>query len=408
MAERRFVVFIGPPKTASTSLEYFLADHVNKKKDGDNTVDAFQSWNYPLFLGYQNGLRELRIGRDPDAARGKIRKTFQKQDPDMNLVVGSEYFIQYPIFLNGRLFEVLANWTGRTPEIVLQSRSPRTSHLISCWKQASQVKGKPSTGLTFRQMLCNTNKRIESITRRHVSTYVNPLGMALGIIQKYGISTTVLDMTGIAEQGMDVCHAFACSVLKVNCTSDGKWVQGLEGTVFQDNSRFADPGISKDEIQQMEQVFLQRDCAYYEELYNESNFHLFYRHSGLWPEDCANIQPMYQYRYNETLMLDTLRGIIGCSTDEQRKNRSKNSSISIPFHGGNQEVGNRLVWTKSHMDINQVPKDSYLIPWHRFFTFLILACAGVVIHLYARIRRRLYARHRQPTTAVPGKIDVKH
>jgi hypothetical protein len=34
----------------------------------------------------------------------------------------------------------------------------------------------------------------------------------------------VMDMAGISQQGLDVCHAVACSIMKVNCAEGNKWV----------------------------------------------------------------------------------------------------------------------------------------------------------------------------------------
>jgi hypothetical protein len=318
-AARRLVVYIGPPKTASTSLQRFLANHAGPSKG--KREKAFEGWNYPMFMGDKNGIRHIHSidphGKRTLAAVKAVASTLRGQNPSKNLVVASESLTAYHRILDGRLFEKLSEWTNvAQPEIVIFSRSPRIDHLISIWKQQTLRKGKKLYGWPFRKYMCSN--KAEKLVRR-LGRFANPVGMAHDMVHIYNLPTYVMDMAGIARQRSDVCHMFACKIMKVNCTKSStgeNWVKGLEGVTIHANSKYADPKLSMIERREIEILFHQRDCAYRDELYNHSLFHLHYRHDGFWPEDCTNTEAMPVYRYNTTIMLNDIRQIINCPDDE--------------------------------------------------------------------------------------------
>jgi hypothetical protein len=330
--QRRLVVYIGPPKTASTSLQTFLADHAGQSKRR-RRKKAFEGWYYPLFMGDKNGIRKLHSpNTSPKTAavtRNAVKKTLRRQDSSVNLVVASESLIAYAQILDDHLFDKLSNWTNVTiPEIVIQSRSPRIDHLISIWKQQTQIRGKEWHGWSFPQYMCSN--RSYQIVRHRIGLFANPIGIAHDMVHKYKLPTYVMDMAGISQQGLDVSHAFACSIMKVNCTEGNKWVQGLEGVTVHANSRRGNPKLSSKQKEEIEKLFHQRDCAYRDELYDHSLFHLLYRHDGFWPEDCTNTEAMPVYRYNPSLMLDEIRRIIRCPGYESGHIQQTKLRISLP------------------------------------------------------------------------------
>jgi hypothetical protein len=323
--QRRLVVYIGPPKTGSTSLQSFLAKYARK---GGKQAKAFEGWQYPMFLGKKSGIRYIQNGYDsPNFV--KIRNEFRRLNPSVNLVVASEYLIYYGKFRHDRLFDVLSNWTNvAIPEVVIQSRSPRIDHLISYWKQQTQIKSRSWYGWSFHQYMCsNVN---EAVVTESFGLFVNPIGVAHDMVHKYQLPTYVMDMKGVSQHGLDVCHAFACSIMKVNCTKGNiTWVQGLKGKTTHSNSRRGDPELTSEQKKEIENVFHQRDCAYRDELYNHSLFHLLYRHDGFWPEDCTKTKAMPVYRYNPSFMLSEFRRIIQCPRYESGHNQQV-LTITLP------------------------------------------------------------------------------
>ena len=311
---RRLVIAMGPPKTASTSLQNFLATYMSNNNDlreGSSRIDAFSDWHYPLFFDRDNGFKELEKGYD-HLGFPVIKNMVQNVSSSTNLVLASEYLINYKTWLDGNLWQELANWTGVVqPELVLVSRTPRTSHLVSIWKQLTQVPWKPTYGFSFQELICNTEA--SAPIERGLGTFSNPLGVAHNIIFSDSLPVYVLDSGGVAQEDMDICHAFCCSVLKVNCTDDQKWVRGLEGVTIRSNTRKGDPGLTREQVTQLDRLFQQRDCAYFADLRNHSMFHLLYRSNDLWPDDCSgSIRSVPAYRYNVTVMLEDFRRVLEC------------------------------------------------------------------------------------------------
>lgn len=333
-SQRRLVVAIGPPKTASTSLQNFLAKYVSRHETGPK-VEAFGDWQYPLFFGRDNGINELEKGYD-DPQFEKIQEKIQRLSPSVSLVIASERLISYDTWLNGHLWQELSSWTNvATPEIVLISRSPRISHLVSIWKQLTQLKRKPTYGLSFRDLLCSTNAT--TTLERRLGNFANPLGVARDLIFSNNLPTHVIDTSGVSQKNMDICHAFSCSVLKVNCTEDQKWVQGLEGVSIRSNSRAGNANLTLDQTMELERVFQERDCTYYEELHNNTLFHLLYKGENLWPDECiGHVRGVEAYRYNVTIMLKEFRRIVNCPGYEQGVKRdvtiakAVDAEIAIP------------------------------------------------------------------------------
>eukprot|EP00980_Cylindrotheca_fusiformis_P005196 scaffold1113_cov77-Cylindrotheca_fusiformis.AAC.2 len=335
---RRLVICIGPPKTASTSLQLFLSKYASRESKSWNSV--FDNWNYPRFLNHHNGLRVFQGGQLTKSNIAKIQTKFEQQPSTINLVIGSENLSGYNsmrVQITGeKVIDALRNWSNMdddiTPEIVIQSRGPRISHLISVWKQSTRRtptnnnKKRRFSGWSFQRYLCSEQSAPE--LKRKLRHVVNPIGVANLAVFDDKLPTTLMDMQGMAAQNIDVCHAFACSVMNVECitttTTDPKknnqtttWVKGMEGIVIRANSISRNPHLTSEQKLQMEEVFRQRDCNYGYDLYNHSLFRLFYGQNNTWPFNCDyhenNDDPKtYYYPDDPLVILNELRRIIQC------------------------------------------------------------------------------------------------
>eukprot|EP00980_Cylindrotheca_fusiformis_P025433 scaffold13706_cov98-Cylindrotheca_fusiformis.AAC.3 len=317
---RRLVVFIGPPKTGTTSLQEFLFTHSTIEKR--SYAKAFKGWNYPNFFNNRAGLREIVKGTDHRYYK-RIRKIFESQKKSLNLVVASENLINYDQFLDGKVFHLFSNWTDiTTPEIVIHYRRPRIEHVLSIWKQFSQVshgEEKRFRGCTFQQFVCS------EVTKPHLRNAVfrlaDPIGVAHDMVQKYKLPTYMIDMEGAAEQGVDLSHAFACSIMKVKCIDKNRWVHGLRKDFKHLNSRTGNANITKKQYEHLERTFHQRDCAYRDELRNHSLFHFLFQHNESWPNNCDHVGTVPAYRHDSSSMIDEMRRIVGCPGYESRHAR---------------------------------------------------------------------------------------
>lgn len=304
------VVYIGPPKTGSTSLQAFLAKYASNdtKKAAARKSPAFKDWNYPSFMNNKQGLKFIDTSNKTHI---EIREHLLKQDPAKNLVLASEHLIHYDRMLGGKVFDMLSEWTNvEVPEIVLQSRSPRVSHLISNWKQEIHYKDRFTYKMPFHEIMCS--EETEGTVTRWLGQHLNPIGVAHDIIFKHELPIHLMDITGVSQQGKDNSHAFACSILKVNCTEGDKWVEGLQGKQLFLNARKGNPEITPEQSAAMEEIFDQRDCIFYDELYDHPLFHLSYRHDGFWPDDCSTIEAIPEYVMDPSSMLHDFREILEC------------------------------------------------------------------------------------------------
>eukprot|EP00980_Cylindrotheca_fusiformis_P022172 scaffold9072_cov106-Cylindrotheca_fusiformis.AAC.5 len=323
--KRRLVIYIGPPKTASTTLQTFLAKYASPepKKHKKEAIEAFKDWSYPLFFGRADGLVYYIKPSEKHTKKTKktpqyithVRNEFGRQPRSKNLVVASEYLVYYDIRHKGHVFHMFSTWTNISrPEVVVHSRTPRTSQLISLWKQVSQRKHiKDFYDWSFPRFMCSEAPK-KSVVQA-LDILMNPIGLADTLIHKYGLPTYYVDMEGIAEQELDVCHVFACSILNVNCTDgDNKWVNGIKPKKIRGkNKKDGDPSISDDQFDQMENLFRQRDCAYGDELSHHPLFRPVYLRPEAWPNQCSNVEAAPSYRHNASLLLEDLRSILNCS-----------------------------------------------------------------------------------------------
>eukprot|EP00980_Cylindrotheca_fusiformis_P003534 scaffold784_cov62-Cylindrotheca_fusiformis.AAC.3 len=185
-SHRRLVVYIGPAKTGSTTLQTFLAKYANR--DSAIAATAMEAWNYLLL---QSLLRNLHKKTEKPAILKEVRKEFQGQSSALNLVVASEF-----LYTNPDQFKHFSEWSNvTTPEIVIHSRTPRFSHLKSLWKQHSQKgKGRPWYGWPFRRFVCS--KKTNHFLPDMLSTTFDPIGTARNILHKLKLPVYMMDMAG--------------------------------------------------------------------------------------------------------------------------------------------------------------------------------------------------------------------
>lgn len=376
--ERRLVMFIGPQKTGSTSLQAFLSKYAYR--GSKNWERAFEGWEYPMFFGHRDGVKQIFVSKDKSQKLEKVRNKLMNSPSNLNLVVASEYLNVYGTLQHEEsgkaILEMLSGWASvRIPEIVIHYRSPRLAHLVSVWKQLAfgyVNRKQPFHKSTFHQFMCSKTSEERVLSR--LKGPLDPIQLAQTIVHYYQFPVYFVDMAGVAEQKLDVSHVFACSIMKVNCTDGNGWVKGLKSSkAIRANTKDYDPDLSPDQKDQMEQVFHQHDCAYGTELYENPLFRTVYPMSESWPKDCATVESIPLYMQNKSAMLHEFRRILQCPGYE---------SVAAIYEGTKQEE------EKLTQDVKLAKQ---LVKPEKIEVALYLTVALVAVILW---RRKLHSRRR--------------
>lgn len=197
-------------------------------------------------------------------------------------------------------------------DIVVNYRTPRHDHWLSIWKQLTALvnrKRPKSEKVDYKYFICKDERAWEFL-----DCVANPLGLVKEL-RSNGWNTTLMDMGGILDQGLDIVHASACYVLQLDCT-DG-WVKGINRTPMLFNTKNREVDITDYQLQEMEWIFRKRDCAYASQLENDDGVHILFRHS-LWKDcDFEKDAALHEKLQNTTFMLELLQAQVGCFSIDQ-------------------------------------------------------------------------------------------
>ena len=124
-----------------------------------------------------------------------------------------------------------------------------------------------------------------------------------------------MDVQGISGAGKDIAHATACHVLgDIPCGENGQ-VQGV-GDVNKDmrNQRSGDPNLTPQQLDDMERLLQQRDCAYREQFLQYQELGVLGIHFGdtIWDGCDPNKQSNRDLFVNTTLLFELLQRQVGC------------------------------------------------------------------------------------------------
>eukprot|EP00980_Cylindrotheca_fusiformis_P026008 scaffold15179_cov73-Cylindrotheca_fusiformis.AAC.1 len=110
---------------------------------------------------------------------------------------------------------------------------------------------------------------------------------------------------------------------------------------IQENVRSGEAEVTEEQIDRINSVFRQRDCAYGDDVYKHPLFRLFYETSETWPNHCRNVQAMPTYRRKPRLMLEEIRRIMECPRYDdvggQKHTTSATSSVIPSSQGATTE-----------------------------------------------------------------------
>jgi hypothetical protein len=274
--KKRLVLFAGPHRSGSTSVEEFFQRYCKGsiKHDKDSFPLRYWKWpeisqdhakpGVPPYKVFQNLVLEPSMN-DPlnmDIMIGIKEAYDTTQD---GIILGTELFDQLGTYsqYDGMLaMKRIVDYVGLTNDpdmvtVVVNYRAPRFDHWESVWKGSVQ-----GTDRTYQDFMCHTSQYHEKIEL--LATAANPLQVALES-QKQGWNIALMDMQGIEENGRDVSHTIACSVMGAKCQESEGWVNNHVDETIHNNE--AEDGhdiieLTDEERFKAEELLLARDCAY--------------------------------------------------------------------------------------------------------------------------------------------------
>lgn len=349
---RRMVVFAGPHKSASSSVQELFMKLASSRLPPDKRHPSLVNWTWPwnprrrsylprkgfapLVTESGDGFHQLIWGTISEVWHGNLNvstptSVITNMGEDTNLIWGTEELDRFgstPWSGRNGIDAIKAvqhhvkDPTIQSPlEIVVNYRRPRKDQWISIWKQLTRTQKSASS---YSDFLCDTNEYIR--IWEYIDCVANPLGLvhALLEVKEYeniAWKVHLLDMKGIAEQGQDVGHVLACEVLQVPCKKTN-WLPGTDERPIVQNAKSGNPDLTEEALKDLEWVLRQRDCAYMQSLEAARDDGSLIVHHGdaLW-EDCENVHSarhgnknyISKLFSNSSFLLDLIQSQVGCS-----------------------------------------------------------------------------------------------
>ena len=327
----RLVIFVGPPKCATSSIEQFFAQHA--PAGGGGGVDAsfsslrriqtgssaFQNWTWPRIQNHAdgNGLKMLVIHRQNQTKQQDIQKEIlEAKETTPNLFLGSEFLVN---FQQTKVIHDMLTWNSPTPwprpEILVNYRTPRSDQLISLYKQ--KVRGKkPFRRIAFDTWFCQSEK---DIIYYALDVVMNPLRLVLESKQN-GWKSLLMDMSGVVRNGRDISHAIACDVLGVPCYRG--WVKGSQNEIIKSNEKPGGIELPLATLESMEDLLRQRDCWFQPRLELDGEVLIFYRDT-LWEGCHEQDMSVDEQLQNTSYLILMLRNTLNCPSSDSNVKNSK-------------------------------------------------------------------------------------
>ena len=341
---RRLVILAGPHKSASTWVQHFFFQHASPETStalrGPRNMrkPAFQNWTWPQ-VNNGKGFAALVIEDESSQSSlilQSIREAWNANTSSSsrptttnNIVLGSEELDRFgttpSTHRNGirAIFQIINATTTTTDQdlsssppstqIVVNYRRPRRDQWISIWKEVTA--GGHNSTKSYQDFMCSPENYIDKWEL--LDCVANPFGLVQALLQQQQPHWKVdlMDVQGISGAGKDIAHATACHVLgDIPCGENGQ-VQGV-GDVNKDmrNQRSGDPNLTPQQLDDMERLLQQRDCAYREQFLQYQELGVLGIHFGdtIWDGCDPNKQSNRDLFVNTTLLFELLQRQVGC------------------------------------------------------------------------------------------------
>lgn len=302
----RFLILPGPHKTASSNIQNCMVQWTIDQKLLDDWLwaipseeDMLGAYLTPLspfkrFAPFLSVLRgETRFSRG-GVNRTKVLNLHQSYfsaayRKRRDVVMGAEAmdYIVSPRhegtqILNGVLSTIPSEFAS--PQVAVTYRAPRWKHLVSVWHQLGRK------NQTLRDFLLTPDFLFMT----------NSLGLALAFMER-NLSTTIIDMEGVLEAGMDMCKVVACEVMNVDC----KKLDHVEvPSNFNSKVDRAEQNLSETQLRNIDQAMMKFDCSLRKRI-EAFKPRLLYQH-GLF-RDCPDEEINLTFQDLEQAIVDIVR-----------------------------------------------------------------------------------------------------
>lgn len=325
---KRLVIFAGPHKSASSTVQEFFCQYATGRPKY-RKMSAFQNWRWPVVTSSRIPPRKqlsrlvyTHVNNDTmkDLIYQTLAETFQKAP---NMVLGSEEFDRFGktpwSHRNGvqaiqKLIQHLKQQQRFQVEIVVNYRTPRQTQWVSIWKQLTtldvNIRGEPDR--SYPEWVCHDeNEKVWE----YLDSVANPLGLVQALLRVQddtSFHVTLLDMGGISNKGLDIAHVSACAILQVPCKEG--WVKGIDRILQQNRKQKPLENVTLEQVEQIERWFRLRDCAYEKELQataSQQKLTVLYQDT-LW-QSCSSFDAnLAQQLLNTTFFLELLQSQFDC------------------------------------------------------------------------------------------------
>ncbi len=336
----KLVIYAGPHKAASTSIESFLyqyaSGHSRYGVDGQvlNSAErkktfGLRYWMWPRITGQVANEIEtdqpykifghLVTEHDNALLRDEILEGIRISWDTHGLegiVLGSEEFDQIGPLATYDAMHALhkivdfLSVPANDVTMVLNYRSPRLDQWAAMWAHATQTADE-NFALEYEQWLCDADRMEMHV--EVLATQMNPLNAALAFVNE-GWNVRFIDLEGVEEAGRDVSHVVACDVMTGRC-EDGSVLNHKLDNPHHNSIDVEFSALTEEQRVDAENLFLARDCAYMDELRENVKFGVIYNNS-VWSNcDPAKSQVYQKLKDDPTYMYKALLSQITCPND---------------------------------------------------------------------------------------------
>lgn len=317
---KKFVVTVGPHET-HTGTTSFLARYAANDGSGDSVFDG---WSWPIIesedidaspqhvfdlLVKDQGNADLQ-----DTLIDGIKSAWT--DSEKGVFIGSLDFDKvgenpYSGYDAVQALTRVVDEVGISAEdvvVVVTYQRPRVNQWRLVWQNHFNA-------ASYEDFVCSdeqSNKRWEWL-----DTSMNPFKLATAYYDQ-GWSVVMLDQDSINKSGKDVPNVVACLAMENKNCDDGK-VEGLDDVVPKTSLEDGIDELGATDHDDLEKMFLFRDCFYYNQINNSSRFELFAKSSDFesLQSQCKNsLETSYAQLADTNFFMNAIQSQKYCENDD--------------------------------------------------------------------------------------------